>query len=79
MQQYIGAVMLISALFLVLLSNHMEERLRDGKPVPRVDCCMTRPVANDDGDKVPGEETLLLPQEEVCTRYLGDVFTSVLL
>ncbi len=33
--------MLILALFMVLFSNHMEERLKDGKSVLRVDCHMT--------------------------------------
>ena len=33
--------MLILALFLTLFSNHMEERLEDGKQVLRVDCRLT--------------------------------------
>ena len=36
-QQYLGAAMLLVALFLVLISNHMEERLADGKSVIRLD------------------------------------------
>lgn len=37
--------MLIAALFLVLFSNHMEERLRDGKVILHMDCPMIRPKA----------------------------------
>lgn len=43
LQQYIGAVVLIVAVFLVLFSNHMEERLQEGKTVLRVDCHRTGP------------------------------------
>lgn len=53
--QYIGAVMLVVALFLVLFSNHMEERLRDGKSVLRVDCHMTNPPSP--MSAVPDNET----------------------
>lgn len=54
--QYVGAVMLVVALFLVLFANQMEERLQEGKSVPRVDCRMTRrmsPVAQswEDGSR----------------------------
>ena len=38
--------MLISALFMVLFSNHMEKRLQDGKSVVRVDCRMTESKAS---------------------------------
>ena len=38
--------MLILALFMVLFSNHMEERLQDGKSVLcAVDCHRARPTA----------------------------------
>ena len=53
LQQYIGAVMLILALFMVLFSNYMEERLQEGKSVLRVDCHMTKPATKHEeiGDK----------------------------
>lgn len=38
-QQYLGTAMLLVALFLVLLSNHMDERLKEGKSVIRLDTC----------------------------------------
>ena len=52
--------MLVVALFLVLFSNHMEERLRDGRSVLRVDCRMTRPALLDVVSINDGEETALL-------------------
>ncbi len=55
--------MLILALFMVLFSNHMEERLLDGKSVLRVDCHMTKPSVDDDDDKKS-----LIPQGSV--RYI---------
>ena len=66
--------MLVVALFLVLFSNHMEERLRDGRSVLRVDCRMTDPTAEQEGDNVPDEKKSLLPQRQVrkhtvCVHY----------
>ena len=43
--------MLILALFLVLFSNYMEERLQDGKSVLRMDCCCTTTTPMDTGDR----------------------------
>lgn len=62
--------MLILALFLVLFSNHMEERLEDGKTVLRVDCRMTKvpvPQLREDEDK-----KLLIPRDKVtmCRLYI---------
>ena len=59
--------MLIVALFLVLFSNHMEERLQDGKSVPRVDCRMTNPPPPPlSSDTSLGDENKpLLPNREV--------------
>ena len=40
--------MLITALFLVVFSNHMEERLADGKSVLSVSCHITKPPLPED-------------------------------
>ena len=63
LQQYIGAVMLILALFMVLFSNHMEERLQDGKSVLRVDCHMARPMVDDENP--PDDKESLIPHGQV--------------
>ena len=58
----------ILALFMVLFSNYMEERLRDGKSVLRLDCSMTVPpgMDNDKDDEVlPDEKTSLVPHGQV--------------
>ena len=60
--------MLILALFMVLFSNHMEERLRDGKSVLRVDCAMTIPPGmqyEKDDEVLPDEKTSLVPHGQV--------------
>ena len=59
--------MLIFALFLVLLSNHMEERLRDKKPVLRIDCRMTDP----DAESYHDEKDSLVPRAQVSGMHWG--------
>ena len=65
--------MLTAALLLVLLANHMEERLQEKRPVLRVDCRMTRPHsgATDDDDKSIGDETrpLLTSTQQWSCKY----------
>ena len=69
--------MLIMALFLVLFSNHMEERLLGGKAVLRVDCRMT-----DQSDRLTphDEKKSLLPHGQVIRSSLWrEVCSEVLL
>ena len=56
--------MLIFALFLVLFSNYMDERLADSKTVLRVDCCMANSA--DEQDKDDDERKPILPGVQVC-------------
>lgn len=62
--------MMISALFLVLLSNYMEERLQDRKPVLRVDCRMTDPEAESYQD----EKKSLVPRAQVSELCALEIF-----
>ena len=61
--------MLIVALFMTLFSNHMEERLEDGKPVPRVDCHMTIPPVQRQLD----EEEFVYVQGNETTPLLSSI------
>ena len=65
--------MLIMALFLVLFSNHMEERLLGGKAVLRVDCRMT-----DQSDRLTqhDEKKSLLPHGQVIRIPFGGSFVQ---
>lgn len=63
------------ALFLILFSNHMEERLEDGKAVLRVDCHMTdiQRQWEDEEDFVyvkDAETTSLLGSTKICSVQL---------
>ena len=55
--------MLILALFMVLFSNYMEERLLDGKTVLRVDCHLVNPA--DRAEEEDDEQKTLLSQNKV--------------
>ncbi len=63
--------MLISALFLVLFSNHMEERLRDKKAVLRVDCHMTAASASHDKIQVDEKKVLITQRQASIIIYTG--------
>ena len=43
LQQYIGAVLVILALFMVLFSNYMDERLQSERRVPQINCRLSKP------------------------------------
>jgi len=72
-QQYIGAAMLIIALFLVLFSNWMEERLTSGKAVLLVTCRLTTPTSL---MQVSGNKSALLPGDKVVNVTLGVWFVG---